>query len=398
MATENEDVKMESHDAVEAVYDAYEKAGPDAGLLSAEDVQPAEEAADAEADKAALGGDKERAVEVPEGEGADRVRDEKTGRFVKQAEEKPAAKAPTIRKGGPAAPATPQTQTAAVPPPAAAAPASDRTLRAPQSWRPGAREGFEKLPPTVRAEVWRLEQEREKVVREAAPLRKTVEDWQRTVAPYEQSIRASGVEPIQAVGNVMRTWYALSTQPEPVRARIIYQLMQNAGVRVDTLADAIDGAGGAPGQQAQPAPGPQPVYDPRFDAFYAQYQQREQANEQAANAAADAELEEFVNGNEFVDDLLPEMSKLMDAGLANDYETAYLRALAFRPDLMEILQQREAAAASPEGPTQRAMRAASSVRGSPGRRPAPGDKKFADSREAAAAAYDQHADSGAGRV
>lgn len=399
MATENETETTEptsSRDVVEAAFDAYEKAGPDSGLITLEKVEPGAEPDPAEADKAALGGNKDRAVEVPEGEGADRPRDPHTGQFTKGG--KQPAKAPVVRaKGGPAEPATPQEQPGAVPPPTPAAPASSRTLRAPQSWRPGAREGFDKLPAPVREEIWRLDAEREKVVREAAPYRKAAEDWQRVIAPYEQAIRASGGEPMTAVSNVMRTVYALGTQPEMTRAGIIHNLMRMYGVSVESLASAIDGAGGGPGAPA-PAPGPQVVYDPRFDQFYQQYQQDRQVEAQRANQAADAELEEFAKNHEFLDDVLPDMVDFMEVasrrGVALDYDSVYSRALSLRPDLLEIIQQREAAA-SPDGPTQRSILAASGVKASPSRRPAPGDKKFSDSREAVAAAYDAHAgDSG----
>jgi hypothetical protein len=392
-----------SRDAVAAAFDAYEQAGPDSGLITLEEKDvpagAAEEKEPGEADRAALGGESDRATEVPEGEEA-RARDEKTGRYTKT-EKGVAAKPPILHaKGGQAAEpqATPQAQPDAVPPPGPGAPAP-RTLRAPQSWRPVAREGFEKLPAATREEIWRLEGERERVVRETAPLRRFSEAWQQTIAPYEQAIRASGVEPLQAVSNVMRTVHALGTQPAPSRARIIHALMQMYGVSTDALADVIDSAGGVPAASAAPQQ-PQATYDPRFDAYLAQQQQREYAHEVQANAAADAELEEFANDHEFIDDVLSEMADFMNVAAARgvdmDYDMAYTRAITLRPDLLEILQQREAAAASPAGPTQRALQASSSVRGSPSRRPAPG-KKFEDSREAAAAAYDAHAGEG-GRV
>src|SRR6266511_475852 len=386
MAIENETEKSEptsSRDAVEAAFDAYEKAGPDAGLIT---LEKSEEPADAAAaDKAALGGE-EPAHEVADERSGRRGGDPRTGQFKKGDK---GAKAPVVQAKGGHESVTPREPSATAPPPVAAAPASDRSLRAPQSWRPGAREGFDKLPVAARQEIWRLDAEREKVVREAAQHRHAADEWQRCVAPYEQSIRASGAEPMQAVGNVMRTVYALGTQPEPVRANIVHNLMKMYGVSVESLAKVIDGNPVA--QETAPS-GPQQTFDPRFDEFYRQYQYDQQARQQQANTAADAELEGFAKDHEFLDDLLPEMNDFMavaaQRGVAMDYEAAYNRSIALRPDLMEILQQR-AAVGEPNGPTQCAIRASSGVRGSPSRRPASGQKQFKDSREAAAAAYDQ---------
>src|SRR6266511_1496055 len=166
MAIENETEKSEptsSRDAVEAAFDAYEKAGPDAGLIT---LEKSEEPADAAAaDKAALGGE-EPAHEVADDESVERGRDPRTGQFKKGDK---GAKAPVVQAKG----------------------------------------GHESV-----------------------------------------------------------------TQPEPVRANIVHNLMKMYGVSVESLAKVIDGSPVA--QETAPS-GPQQTFDPRFDEFYRQYQYDQQA-------------------------------------------------------------------------------------------------------------------------
>ena len=303
------------------------------------------------------------------------------GRFAPKQNEPGTVKAP-------AAPRTEVQPEAVPPPPVPAAPAA---FKPPQSWRPVEREALSKADPVVQQAVQRREREVAQVLQQSAPVRKFAEEWTRTVQPYEQMIRASGVTPLAAVNNLFRVAQALSTQPVPTRAGIIAGLMRSYGVGEADLAAVLQGQ---PAPQGQPVP--QPTHDPRVDEIYQQWNEYRATTQQAAEQAEDAALEEFAAAHPWLDDLADVMSDAMavaaQRGESMDYEEAYSRALMLRPDLMEIEQQRASASAG-KAPTPDPRNAALSVRGNPRVRARASDKPLS-TREAAEAAWDLHAGDG----
>jgi hypothetical protein len=88
--------------------------------------------------------------------------------------------------------------------------ATDRDInRAPSTWKPTARAEWEKLPPTVRAEIHRRETDfmtgREQLLPDAR-FGKSVSE---VVAPYLMLIESEGGTPERAIGELMRTAAAL---------------------------------------------------------------------------------------------------------------------------------------------------------------------------------------------
>lgn len=295
--------------------------------------------------------------------------------------------APRKNEPGAQAPAAPQeAQPEAVPPPPA--PAAPTAFKPPQSWRPVERDALSKADPVVQQAVQRREREVAQVLQQSAPHRKFVDEWTRTVQPYEQMIRASGTTPLAAANNMFRVAQALSTQPIPVRAQIIAGFMRSYGVAEGDLAAVLQG---------QPAPQQyqQPMQDPRVDELYGELNAWRTSQEQAVAQAEDAALEEFAQDHPWLDELSDVMSDAMavaaERGQHLDYDEAYDRALMLRPDLMEVERQR--AEASAPAPTPDPRSAAMSVRGNPRVKTRTSDKPMS-TREAAEAAWDHHAGTG----
>jgi hypothetical protein len=157
----------------------------------------------------------EDAPEKPAGE-AGRARDS-TGRFVQG---KGDAKAPVRPAGAPAAlapkPVAPQARPPGAPPaPAAAAPPA--AVKAPQSWKPAAREAWAKMPPELRAalepEVTRREKETAQVLEQTAQARHIAAAYGQVVGPYSAMIHSEGTSPPQFIGQLLQTAQALRTAP-----------------------------------------------------------------------------------------------------------------------------------------------------------------------------------------
>lgn len=352
-----------THEVLEAAWDHLEKFERD----NAAPEKPAAQAAgktDEELDREAL--------ERHEDEGG-RGRDA-SGRFAR--------KEPTDAE--PAAPREAQPGVVSPPP----APGAPTAFRAPQAWRPVERVELEKASPVIQQAVMRREQEMDARLRQAAPHRQFVDEWTKTVQPFEPMIRAAGQTPLTAVRNMFNVAQALSTQPEYSKAQIIAGLMRSYGVTPQALGQVL-----TVGQQPQYQPQPQQYQDPRVDQLYAEMQQFQGAQEAGIAAAEDAALDEFAKTHPWLDDISDVMSDMLrvsaERGESLDYEQAYQRALTLRPDLMEIERQRaeETARANKNAPTPGSRTANLGVGGS-SRVTARPKKAPATTREAAELAWE----------
>lgn len=321
-----------------------------------------------------------------------RERDE-AGRFKKAA-----------AKAAAAAPVPPVADAAAAPQPGAQTPpqAQPQAYKPPQAWKPAARELLAKLPPEFKPileEVTRREGEIAKTLNDTAEVRRGFDMFRQVIAPYEAFIRAENSDPYKAVDNMMRTAVVLRTAPQQTRVGEIAKMFAQFAGLDDTSIGMLDEALAALRQGRQPgaggAAGGQPAYrDPRVDDLLSRINEAARTQQEQAQAQAQADLQKFVDSHEFFADVKDHMAKLMKAGLAEDYETAYNTACKLHPEISGVLAQREAAekARKVGTSTQRARAAASSVRSTPGGGITP-PPDAADLRAAIDAAWDKAAGS-----
>jgi hypothetical protein len=309
-------------------------------------------------------------------EAAQRARDEK-GRFAKIGETPPPKEAPP--KEGAAAP--PQEKPPEAPKPPEQPVSEVPKVKPPASWKPTAREGWDKVPPDIQQEVIRRERETAIALQETAEARRTHEAFKQITSPYQPLFQAEGVDPIQGVGNLLRTTAMLASGPPGTKAQIVAGIIKTYGVDIATL-DAL-----LSGHQAPAATQPQaPMRDPRVDDILARFNAAEARKAQVVEQQAMEQLS-AVEQQEFFHDVRDEMADILEVasrrGLPMTAMDAYNRAIAIHPEVSRVLEQRRAAANS-NGSTQRAMAAASSVKGSPTAAPtAPSGQSLQDDIAAA---------------
>ncbi len=296
---------------------------------------------------------------------ADRARDEK-GKFAPKPKEsqalKPAAPKTAAVAEGVAGALSPTGGDSQLSPPPAEA------LKAPQGWKPSAREQWAKLPPEVQAETVRRERETEAALREAAPAKRFHQEFGQAIAPFEGMLRQSGfANPIQAVQAAFQTINQLQTSDPRGRAQVFANLLKSYPADIETLAGLIDGA---PQQAQQPA-----HIDPRAIAAQVRQEvmndfqaQRQQQNE----ARISKDLEAFTADpkNEFFNDVAPVMAALIRSvpqGQKIDINAIYERAIWSDPGIRDIIQKRasQVAGKAATASTQQARIAASSVKSTP---------------------------------
>jgi hypothetical protein len=218
----------------------------------------------------------------------------------------------------------------------------------------------------VRAEVARREREIDDALRTSSQARKLAEELQRTVAPYEQMIRASNSTPLQAIQNLMQTAASLRTAPAPQKAQMIAQLIGEYGVDINMLDQALQG------RANQPQPDVERLLEQRLQPFQQLMQdiqqQRQQSQERTAQEAQSA-LESFFNdpANEYAHDVRMEMADLLEVsakrGQQMSLQDAYKRATLLHPQIAQLMSQKQLQqqASQQTAAAQRAKQASASV-------------------------------------
>lgn len=332
-------------------------------------------------------GEPEEAAEVDEAPAkaaqGEKDRDDK-GRFKKNAGKKDAAPEREERPGQPIVPGEEEK-------PAAAAEPEKPAISPPRSWKPAAREEWNKLPRSVQEEAFRVDLLLRKGASELAQAKKQAEDhgknWQQfqeKVRPYEHMIRAEGSEPLKAVENLLQTAAALRTAPPQQKAQLMAEMAIRYGGReiVPYLDKAIVAAVTGQGQRAPMQVQSQALQDPRVDLILQRLEEGKKLREteaaqkkQQEDEAASGLLEQLDEDLEFFGDLRDEVDIILASWEAkgktriegDDWDTLYRMAAQMNPEVYPLYQQRQAAAAAERARpvVQRAKVAASSVRSSP---------------------------------
>lgn len=254
--------------------------------------------------------------------------------------------------------------------------------RAPNSWKPAAREDWANIPARARAEIQRRETEIQKELSQTATIRKFSQDLAQIVQPHLPVLQAQSIAPLQAIDVLLKNANVLYRGSPEQKARQIAQIMSTYGVDVRILDKVLS---------SQPIPdnmkggGNQPINDttiPRwakglFDYVNGQ-QTREQQRLEAIQADADNEVNEGLQKFPYLQDLRHDVADILESaakrGRVMTMEQAYERAVALDPEISQIVAQQKAAAGQRRGnisPDKR--RAASTVRGTP-RGPVGGNK------------------------
>lgn len=289
----------------------------------------------------------------------------------------PVVEAATPPAGEPTAPTQPTD--GATPPEGATAPAEtpptedDPYAKPPQAWKASAKGHWTAIPPAAREEIARRENNINRVLGETAQVRHFSNQFQEMVRPFEARIRSLNVTPLTAVHELLKADHLLSTAPATTKARLMAQLVQQYGVDIKELDNALAG---------------QPVGDPVESKVDNLLQQRlapvqQFIQQQAAQSAAQAQLQQqaetaaaanvvhsmATNAQKYphfmaVKDTMADLVEMAARhGVALSPDQAYSRAVAIEGKSGSSEQQ------AAHERAQRALAASSSVRGAPSGQP-----------------------------
>lgn len=270
----------------------------------------------------------------------------------------------------------------------------------PQSWRPAEKAKWATVDPSIKSEIIRREREITTALGETAQARQIAHQFQEAVQPFMARIQAQGVTPTQAVGELLKADYILSTAPTNQRAQYMAKLIADYGVDIQALDAALSG-------QPQAAGG-NPQLEQLLEQRLAPVQQFIQQQTRIAQQNEEAERNKNVQAIQsmaadtakypYFDDVRSDMADLLEInskkGVYLSLEQAYNRAIAMNPEVNQLVSQQRSVelkkqqVAQANAKAQRALSASKSVGGTPSL-VNNGPANASDRRATIAAAFDE---------
>ena len=214
-----------------------------------------------------------------------------------------------------------------------AVPAGERPPR-PSSWKKDYWDDWDKLDPKVAKYVDQREKEYASGVSTYKQEAERAREIFDVIAPYQQLIEKEGGTPARAVQQLLNTAALLRTSDPQTKANLLLQVAQQYGVPLEYM---FNGQTQAPAQQ-----------DPQTAWLREQVQQLQgwkdnfvSTQEQATQSQINQEIEDFKKDNPHFEAVREQMAGLLRAGLADDLNSAYAKAVRMDDSLFEqSLQER----------------------------------------------------------
>jgi len=228
--------------------------------------------------------------------------------------------------------------------PAGAAP-SEAWDVAPKSWKQDYHSHWGALAPEVRKYI----HEREKQALDGLMQYKDqVDNWNRTLSPYQKWIEHYKVQPNDVVGRMLNAHLTLLHGPAEKKAEFARALLKDYGLEQLLTQQA--------GAQGSPPPDATAAVQQLLQPIAERVQQIEQMTLGEQRSKLEKDVDAFLGDpkNEFANELIPDMVKLIDRGLASDLQSAYTQACRLNETVAQkIIQRQIEAATKPARPGQR---------------------------------------------
>jgi hypothetical protein len=268
--------------------------------------------------------------------------DETSAPTVENITTEPAAKGERIRdesgRFAPKQPEAPDAQAVTASQPVAEVPAVAERAEAPKSWKADMKATWDKLDPQVASYISQREQEMSRgVEQERERLAPAVQLYQ-TVQPFVDEIRQMGRDPQADLRDLLHTRRLLATGDEATKLQTIVNVAHAVGIPLQQMLQQSAALPAHLQHHIDPA-----VMAAQNQARAAEFQlaQRQQMEQQQIQQQAIAQVEQFKASHPHVDELGPEMQRLLQAGLATDLDSAYSKALRLNDKLFQQTQTQQ---------------------------------------------------------
>lgn len=239
----------------------------------------------------------------------------------------------------PKTPATPDPAAVAAAQPAVeVAPVAEERSEAPKSWKPDMRANWEKLDPQVASYISQREQEMSRGVEQERERLAPATQLYQAVQPFVDEMRQMGRDPQADLRDLLHTRRLLATGDEATKLQTIVNVAHAVGIPLQQMLAQSAALPAHMQQHIDPA-----VMAAQNQARAAEFQltQRQQTEQQQIQRDALAQVEQFKTTHPHVDELGPEMQRLLQAGLATDLDSAYSKALRLNDKLFTQTQAQQ---------------------------------------------------------
>lgn len=232
----------------------------------------------------------------------------------------------------PAPAATPAAAAPSTPP----APPAPGDLKAPASWRPEAKAEFDKLPPVIKDEVLKREEDILRGIGEYRAAANFGQAVDKAIAPYIPALRQHGLDPVRHVGELMQAHHALALGTPQQKQEMLLRIAKDYKIDLPS------------GQQPD---ADSPYVDPEVKRLQDQLSQLQSVQQQLVHqhtaaqqqqiqqirSSLTTELNTFAADPEhaFFDEVAPDMAMLIQSGRASSLKQAYDLALRMSPAALE---------------------------------------------------------------
>lgn len=232
---------------------------------------------------------------------------------------------------------------------------------APQSWSPEAKAEFDKLSPTLKAEIQKRESDMHRALTKQDEYRLYGKNIKETLKPYMPLIAQSGMAPEKYVHQMIHTIHQLQTGNSQQRIAIIADVARSFGLKANFE-----------GQSSLDPQAEAELNQLRYRDAERKYEISQQQSQEDATIHADIEAFASNPENKHYESVKSAMAALLMSGEATDLKDAYDKAIWARPDIRSTLVSQQIAAEQAkqkqqtQTKTQQALRAGSSLSGHPG--------------------------------
>lgn len=200
-------------------------------------------------------------------------------------------------------------------------------LEPPKSWKQEKRAVWDKLDPETAAYIHQREQESQKGF---DAYRSTVQPIVENSQPFIDELRQQGQQPEVVIRDLLYTRQLLSRGDEATKLQTIVNVAHACGI---PLGQMLQQSAAVPQHMQQHLDPAVMQAQQRARDLEHQMTQRQHIDQQQIQAAAAQEVENFRASHPHVEELGPEMQRLLQAGLATDLDSAYSKALRLNDDL-----------------------------------------------------------------
>lgn len=223
---------------------------------------------------------------------------------------------------------------------APAVPAVPPSIKRPSSWKKDHWEAFDKIAVENPALAQYMVQREEEFSRGVSTYKRewdTAKPMLDAVAPYMPEIQRNGIDPARMVGNLMESHRTLATGDPQTKLGFVQKLLGDYGIPAQLAVQGQDGQWQLLAAAPQRPPQQQPPAQQDIAAIVeAKLAERDYARQLEAVKSDQEKYPHFEAVSET-------MAGLLQAGLADSYESAYAAALRHprHADLFEAQQQQQ---------------------------------------------------------